>query len=839
MTSALWKYSVRAIRKRPGRALLTLLSVVIGVAAVVSVSIATSTTQQAYREMFANVSGRASLEVVANGGGSFDQQILDTVAQAPGVETAAPIVQRPTIMYLGGDRRVKLVALGIDPQRDRAVRRYELLRGSFLEEGKGVVLEADFAGTLGIDVGREVKFLTRRGMQRMPVVGLLGAKDAGSLRLGGLVLMRLDAAQHMFGVDGELDAIQVVVSADAENETVRDAIARRLPVGLDVRRPAARSQLVEETLRSSNQGLKMATAFSLLLAAFIILNTFLMNVGERRLQFAMLRAVGATRRQIAWLVIRECLLMGAIGTALGILVGLFGAYLLTRALNELLQVSLPSTILTAGPFLLAALFGFGLSFVGGAVPAWRASRLTPLEALGAVASDDMEGVSYKSIAAGVLITLTSVVLLAATMVGWLPVGIGPVPGVLLLIGLVFLLPLGLDRLTRWVAWPLRPVLGAETRLAERQVLRHRARSTLTVGVLFLAAATGIGLGNAILDNVQDIRDWYHQTVSADFFIRAMMPDMATGMSADLPEELGEELRQVPGITNLDASRFVRAKAAGQSVVIIVRQFTGPERMYFDLEEGKPQEICRRLQEGDVVIATVLAQRTGLGVGDAIPIETREGTRTLRIAGLADEYLVGGLAVYMHRDIAERLLGVSGVDAYIVEADPSRVGEVKRSLQSLVEKHGALLHSLSDIRNMIDGIVSRIEGALWGVLVLGFVVAAIGVVNTLTMNVLEQIRELGLLRIVAMTRRQVRRTILMQAVLMGMIGLVPGTIAGVGVAYLLYLATAPVTGHSVEFIFRPAMLAGSLLTAMAIVIAAAWIPAARAARLNVSEALHYQ
>ncbi|NLX97622.1 MAG: ABC transporter permease [Rhodopirellula sp.] len=838
MTPALWKYSARAMRKRPGRALLTLLSVVIGVAAVVSVSIATSTTQQAYREMFANVSGRASLEVVANGGGSFDERVLDAIDQSPGVETAVPIVQRPTIMYLGG-RRVKLVALGIDPQRDRAVRRYEVRRGDFLDEGDGVLLEADFAATLDVDVGRDVKFLTRQGMQRMQVAGLLDAKGAGALRLGGLAFMRLDVAQYLFDAEGELDAIQVVVEPNADNDTVRDAIAGRLPLGLEVRRPAARSQLVEETLRSSNQGLRMATAFTLLLAAFIILNTFLMNVGERRQQLAVLRAVGATRRQIAWLVVRESLMMGAIGTALGILVGLFGAYLLTRALNELLQVALPSMILTAQPFLLAGLFGFGLSLAGSAIPAWRAAQLTPMEALGGAVSDDMEGVSYKSTAAGALISLTSAGLLAATMAGWLPASFGPVPGVFLLIGLVFLLPLGLDRLTGWIAWPLRPLLGAETRLAQRQVLRHRGRSTLTVGVLFLAASTGIGLGNAILDNVGDVREWYRRTVAADFFIRAMMPDMATGMSADLPQQLGDELRRVPGITNIDTARFVQAKAAGQSVVIIVRQFSDPEQMYFDLEKGDPREVRRRLHAGDVVIATVLAQRTGLGVGDEIPVETREGTRTLRIAGLADEYLVGGLAIYMQREVAERLLDVRGVDAYIVQADQARLPEVKKRLQSLVEEHGALLHSLSDVRGMIDAMVDRIEGALWGVLVLGFVVAAIGVVNTLTMNVLEQTRELGLLRIVAMTRRQVRRTILLQAVLMGTIGLVPGTVAGVGVAYLVYLATTPVTGHTVEFIFRPAMLGGSLAVALAIVIASAWIPAVRAARLKPSEALHYQ
>jgi putative ABC transport system permease protein len=136
-------------------------------------------------------------------------------------------------------------------------------------------------------------------------------------------------------------------------------------------------------------------------------------------------------------------------------------------------------------------------------------------------------------------------------------------------------------------------------------------------------------------------------------------------------------------------------------------------------------------------------------------------------------------------------------------------------------------------------VNGIEGALWGVLVLGFIVAAFGVVNTLTMNVLEQTRELGLLRIVAMTRRQVRRTILVQAMLIGLIGLVPGTLAGLGVAYLMYLGTQPTTGHAIDFIFRPGLLVASLAVALVIVIISALIPAERAARLQLGQALHYE
>ena len=158
----LWKFSLRGVLQRPGRTLLSLLSIVIGVAAVVAINLATATTRVAYRQMFATVTGRAALEITAEGGGTLDAAIVAEVEQVPGVAAAVPILQRPTILYVPG-RRVNLVALGIDPQQDQAVRQYELAAGQLLGEAKGVLLEVNFAQSLGVALHDEVKLLTRRG----------------------------------------------------------------------------------------------------------------------------------------------------------------------------------------------------------------------------------------------------------------------------------------------------------------------------------------------------------------------------------------------------------------------------------------------------------------------------------------------------------------------------------------------------------------------------------------------------------------------------------------------------------------------------------------------------
>ena len=177
-------------------------------------------------------------------------------------------------------------------------------------------------------------------------------------------------------------------------------------------------------------------------------------------------------------------------------------------------------------------------------------------------------------------------------------------------------------------------------------------------MLFLAAATGIGMAAAVLDNVRDVKQWYRQTVRGDFFIRAMMPNLSQGEAAALPPELGQEIRAVPGINknNIDRGRMVKAQVEverngevqDQSVVVIVRDFTRDDAGYFDLEQGDPQAIVDKLFAGEVVVGSVLAQRAGLKEGDILKMDTLEGQERLRIAGVTNEYLFGGLIIFMER-----------------------------------------------------------------------------------------------------------------------------------------------------------------------------------------------
>jgi putative ABC transport system permease protein len=831
-------FSFREIRARPGRAILTVLSIVIGVAAVVSVALATRTTRRAHEEMYKTFSGRASLEVVTVSTAAYDESLVARLRNLPGVEAAIPTVQKPTRVTIHG-KGLKVQVLGIDPVLDEKARDYELVGGAFFDGENGALVNAELAKRLNLSVGDEITIPNSRYQPvAVPVVGLLAPKGAAAFT-NEAVFLHIGTAQRLFGIRGKVHATHLVLSDKADHAQVVSSAAAILPEGFLVREPAQRPHMTEETLLATRQGLFFASVSSLIVSFFIILNAFLMNVTERRRQLAIMRAIGATRDQIIRMLIKESLVLGIIGTAVGIAVGVAGAYALTRAMEQLFQSSLPSLEITPLPFLLGLIFGVGVSLVATAYPAWKAGRISPLEGMAAATRRELGRAPRTITLAGVVLLVVSVALLVGCLTGRLSIDFGIPAAASAMLGCVMLIPVAITPASSFISRVFYRFIGVEGQIAQRQLVRRRMRTALTVAVLFLAISTGIALGTTILNNTDDVRSWFDRTVVGDFFVRAMMPDMATGLATEIPESLREDIAQIDGIKEVTSVRLVSARVAKQPVILVVKDFAIGDRLALDLKTGEPPQVRQSLLAGEVVVGTVLAQRVGLNTGDELALETDQGEKTFRIAGLTNEYLVGGLALYMDRKTARERLNVDGADVFIVKALPERLAAVEAALDTLCKRHGLLLQSLGTLRRIVDNMMAGVVGGLWVLLGLGLVVAAFGIANTLMMNVLEQTRELGLLRVVAMTRRQVRRTILSQAVIMGLIGLVPGVIVGSGLAYLINLTTQPEFGHTIDFMLRPAMMAICFTAACLIVIATAWLPAERAARLELVRALQYE
>lgn len=848
----LGKFILREVRSRPGRATLTLLSIIIGVAAMVAVDIGTTTTHEAYRTMYESMAGKAALEIIAEDGSFFPKELAARVAEMPDVESAIPSAQKISTLWFNG-AKVRLLIKGIDPSQEAAAGDYELKQGAYFDENTkkyDALLETGFAEGLGVKVGDTVQLgITRGGlsgsMKDFRIIGMLSPRGAANFSQGGVIFLPLPAAEYFFDKEGQVNSISVVLNEDANDKAMETKIAGLLPAGLTVRSPMARAHFAKDTMRPAELGLDVAYVLMIILGLFTIFNTYLMNVGERRRQFAILRAVGTTRGQISRMLLLEGLAMGLVGTVFGSVLGIGGAYLLTEAMSRVYSTPMPPLTITANPFILAAILGPGISLLAMFIPIMIAARISPLESMRFVPNKGLSKVTLPYILFSLTVFLVSGLMLAACITGYLPVSWTVIVGAIVTPAFVLLVPIVLTPLTRLTSRLIFPIFRTEGKIAQRQVLRRIVRTTLTIGLLYIAVSTATSLGTTILNNVDDIRSWQAKTFQGDFIVRRMNPDL-NGQSPPMPESLGEEFAKIDGVANVEKISTIDTSITSDDpevgklyVTMFIRDFNGDGELPLALKDGESAEVRRRLEQGEIVIGTVLANQMKAGIGDQITIETGKGPKTLTIAGTATAYLAGGKMIYMQGTSARKMMDLEDVDTFVVNAEPGKLQAVRAEVKPICDGSGLMLHSFGDLRKRLDNLMNGVIASLWGLLALGFVVGSFGIANTLTMNVLEQTRELALLRVVAMTRRQVRKTIIAQAVIIGFIGLGLGVAGGVIGAYVTNLCSLPVMGYTVDFALHPSLLVICFVTGMVIIIAAAWIPAERAARLNLLIALQYE
>jgi putative ABC transport system permease protein len=315
----------------------------------------------------------------------------------------------------------------------------------------------------------------------------------------------------------------------------------------------------------------------------------------------------------------------------------------------------------------------------------------------------------------------------------------------------------------------------------------------------------------------------------------------------MPQSMSKELRDLDGVTSVDSVSYILnaqvkpALSAGETknAMVIIRDFTDRKALPFDLKGGTQEEVREGLAQGSVVLGTVLANRVGAHVGEDITVETPQGLHKLRIVGETTAYIGGGMVVYMEGQQARKLMGVDKIDAFIIQVASKNMADTTARLNEYCKQHNVLLFTFTELRGKLDALLNGVKGSLWGLMVLGFVVGSFSIANTLSMNVLEQTRELALLRVVAMTRKQVRKTILAQAAIIGFIGLLTGTIGGLFGSWTINLCSIPLFGQAVPFAIHPLLLVVCFTSGLGLILLAAWVPAVRASRLKLLIALQYE
>ncbi len=278
------RLSLRELQVRPLRTLLTLFSVMIGVAAIVAIAMTADASRKAQRALAKAVSGNASLEVRAEGGGLFDEAEWEAVKTFPGVEASSPSIRRYSVLLMPENKKARVQVMGIDPIADKPFRSYEVVEGRNYREEDEVVMDKSFARSLSLSVDSEIRFLTASGIKNAKIAGLTKPAGASAVSQGSVVTTSLATAQTWFRSRAKIDTIQIATAEKVDLKSIQQKIGEVLPQGLIVRPPAMASHSADEIMVGPKQGTAMAIAFVFIIAVFIIYNTFQMNVGERRRQ---------------------------------------------------------------------------------------------------------------------------------------------------------------------------------------------------------------------------------------------------------------------------------------------------------------------------------------------------------------------------------------------------------------------------------------------------------------------------------------------------------------------------------------------------------------------------
>lgn len=839
------------------RTTLTILGIALGVAVLVAVVLINRSIMASFEGTVEDLSGKVDLEVTGSGTG-FDEELLYDVKEVPGVFKATPVIRETAVLRQPGAEGEHLLILGVDflGEDDDHFREYdsdelEKIKEepfSFLNGPTNIILSRTLGDRFGLSEGDTIPLATPEGQRDFTIWGFIEAEGVGRAFGGAIAVMYYQAAQVAFERGTHVDAIDVALAPGADRDAVAEALREKLGPGFDAAPPERSNDRVRNMLAPLNTGLMMSSLIAMLVGMFLIYNTMSISVVQRKREIGILRALGTTKRQILALFTLEGLLLGLIGSAMGVGIGLGLARLMltgmTEAVSEL-YVQTAATDVHADPLLLIAGFvvGTGGAVLASLVPARAATRVTPVETIRSEGNNrQVTAHRFSALdALGVALLLATLPLLRIEPVASVPVG-GLAANMTVTLGTALLARRAIQGLRRVLGPPLARLLGVEGRMAADNLERDLGRAAITTAALTIGVSMAVSLATFLGSFQRSAFDWIDQTVPADLFITSASKFGGT-RNAPMADVLSEELAALPGVEDVERVRMVDLDKGTDGVKLLSTDFAIIEKhASMTFLEGEQEAAFRALREGAILVSENLARFRGLHAGGTLDLSTPAGHVPFPIAGVVVDYTSDKGLVIMDRPTYMERWGDTRVDTYkLYLPDGADLEPVRRTInERWGEKYDLFVLTDREFKEEITRILEQTFQVMRALELVALVIALLGVVNTLLASVLDRTREIGVLRAIGMLRRQVRKLVMAEAGLLGLVSVILGTVLGLGSGFIL-LDSISLATTGWYFPMRPP--AGGLAETAALVIAvsvfAGWYPAREAARMPVTDALEYE
>ncbi|MEJ2600607.1 MAG: ABC transporter permease [Anaerolineales bacterium] len=874
MNKTFWNISRRYLTRHLWQSVLMVVGITLGVAVVVAVDLANASASRAFDLSTESVVGRSTHQI-SGGPNGLGEQIYTRLRRAGVVNAAAPVVEAyVTSTQLGN---IPLRLLGVDPFAEAPFRNYlgNVAGGdsassgpavgslsAFLTQPGAVLISTDLAQRYGLqacekppDAGTQRASkcsltLQLDGHQKSAfVAGLLKPSDALSQRaLNGLILADISTAQEITGRLGKLDRIDLILPENPkEQQAAIGKIQALLPEGAVLQPVAARSGAVEQMTAAFRLNLTALSLLALIVGMFLIYNTMTFSVVQRRPMFGMLRCVGVTRREVFSLVLGEALIIGLLGSALGIVAGLImgqaAVRMVTQTINDLFfVVTVRGVQIAPGSLIKGGIVGVFATLLSAAAPAWEAASVPPRAAL------SRSGLEHKARRA---VKLAGGLGIATCLVGGaillipthsLVVSFGGTFAVI--IGFAMLAPMATGWLMRLATPLLGSVWGVLGRMAPRDVINSLSRTAVAVAALMVAVSVTIGVSLMVSSFRHTVQTWLGETLQGDVYISA--PGLtANASSARIDPQVVQTVRNWPGVRRADVLRSVTVDSPNGPVHVAATDNPSimNERLFISTV-GERSSLQQRFANGGVLVSEPFANRLGIPThlpaqGASLELRSDHGLQSFPILGVFYDYASTQGTVLMDLGTYQHLWDDRAITAISLRLQPGISADaVTQQLQAalaggqnlLVRPNQALRH---DVLVVFDRTFA-ITGALQ---LLATIVAFIGVLSALLSLELERQRELGILRAVGLTMRQLWNLVLLETGLMGWVaGLLSIPTGYVLALILVYIINRRSFGWTLQMQVGWAPFAQAMLVAVTAAVIAGLYPARRMSRMIPSEAL---
>lgn len=716
---------------------------------------------------------------------------------------------------------------------------YDLVEGRAPEASGEVVVDRGLSERAELGIGDRTTALTRAGAIEVTIVGVasFGALDSA----GGstFTAFTMEDAERLLGEPGKLSGIAVTAEPGVSQEELRDRVAAAMPDTVEVATGAeviAESQDEFDDLVSGfGTFLQVFAYIALFVGSFIIYNTFQIIVAQRLREVALLRAIGASRRQVLGSILLEALAVGVIASLLGFVAGI-GVAIGVDALMSALNFDLPAEGLDvrATTMVLSVLVGVVVTLVAAFFPARRGSRVPPLAAMRDVVVETTR-ISVVRLVAGVVITLAGM----ATVLGAIAVeggnellfiGLG---AAVTFIGVTTLGPIAARPVTRFFGAPLLRMRGVTGNLARENAMRNPKRTSRTAAALMI----GVALVSAITVVASSVKASFEAIVDeqfqGDYVVSAGSPFGGGGVSPAVSEELREqdELAAVMPI-RFTAAQVDLGDGPDEVTLVAIDAVAGQQITDVGVLDGS----LDALGTDGFAVHEDVAEEQDLAVGDPV---------TVRFVDTGEQRFVVK-AIYANRDLArdyyvdlaafERNVARQfDVQILVRAADGVPAGQVRRAIESVTDPYPNVdVLDREEFKEFQAGFIDVFVAIVYGMLALALIIALFGIANTIALSVVERTRELGLLRAVGMTRGQLRSAVRWEAFLVALFGCIGGLAVGLFFGWALMQALED-DGLGVFDVPVTRLVVIAVLASLAGVVAAL-LPARRAARLDVLQAI---